>query len=138
MWDLSSPTRDQTHASCVGSMNLNHWTHQGGPPLISKPCSSSKIILVCRNSVIKFCTKQKYHLYHSGLPWTREANNHTATKWWCEFSWASAFLLVISLPFFINLEITWTWSSPSRECSHFIHFNYHHLTMWLICFAYGY
>ena len=77
--------------------------------------------------MIKFCTKQKYHLYHSGLPWTREANNHTTTKWWCEFSWSSAFLLVIFLPFFINLEITWTLSSPPRKWSHFSHFNCHHL-----------
>ena len=26
MWDLSSPTMDQTRASCVGRHSLNHWT----------------------------------------------------------------------------------------------------------------
>ena len=26
MWDLSSPTRDQTHTSCIGRQSLNHWT----------------------------------------------------------------------------------------------------------------
>ena len=26
MWDLSSPTRDQTCAPCSGRQGLNHWT----------------------------------------------------------------------------------------------------------------
>ena len=26
MWDLSSPTRDQTHVPCIGMGILNHWT----------------------------------------------------------------------------------------------------------------
>ena len=26
MWDLSSPTRDQTCISCIGRQILNHWT----------------------------------------------------------------------------------------------------------------
>ena len=26
MWDLSSPTRDQTHIPCIGRRILNHWT----------------------------------------------------------------------------------------------------------------
>ena len=26
MWDLNSPTRDQTHAPVLGAWNLNHWT----------------------------------------------------------------------------------------------------------------
>ena len=26
MWDLSSPTRDQTHDPCIGRQSLNHWT----------------------------------------------------------------------------------------------------------------
>ena len=25
MWDLSSPTRDWTHTSCIGRQTLNHW-----------------------------------------------------------------------------------------------------------------
>ena len=25
-WDLSSPTRDQTHVPCIGRQILNHWT----------------------------------------------------------------------------------------------------------------
>ena len=26
MWDLNSPLRDQTHTSCIGRWNFNHWT----------------------------------------------------------------------------------------------------------------
>ena len=26
IWDLSSPTRDQTHTPCTGRWSLNHWT----------------------------------------------------------------------------------------------------------------
>ena len=26
MWDLSCPTRDQTHTLCIGGQSLNHWT----------------------------------------------------------------------------------------------------------------
>ena len=26
MWDLSSPTRDQTRTPCIGRCSLNHWT----------------------------------------------------------------------------------------------------------------
>ena len=26
MWDLSPPTRDQTHTPCLGRRSLNHWT----------------------------------------------------------------------------------------------------------------
>ena len=26
MWDLSSPTRDQTYTSCIGRRSLKHWT----------------------------------------------------------------------------------------------------------------
>ena len=26
MWDLSSPTRDQTYTSCIGRQRLKHWT----------------------------------------------------------------------------------------------------------------
>ena len=37
MWDLSSPTRDQTHAPCIGSVSLNHWTTREVP---SEVCST--------------------------------------------------------------------------------------------------
>ena len=26
MWDLSSPTRDQTHGPYIGSLEVNHWS----------------------------------------------------------------------------------------------------------------
>ena len=26
MWDISSPTRDQTRTPCIGRRSLNHWT----------------------------------------------------------------------------------------------------------------
>ena len=35
MWNLNSPTRDQTHTPCVGRRNLNHWTAQDVPGRIS-------------------------------------------------------------------------------------------------------
>ena len=31
MFDLSSPTRDQTCAPCIGSWSLNHWTTKKAP-----------------------------------------------------------------------------------------------------------
>ena len=35
VWDLSSPTRDQTHAPCTGRGILNHWTIGQFSPLWS-------------------------------------------------------------------------------------------------------
>ena len=32
MWDLSSLTRNQTHAPCVGRWSLNQWTTREAPP----------------------------------------------------------------------------------------------------------
>ena len=34
IWDLSSPTRDQTQVPCIGRWVLNPWTHQGSPPIL--------------------------------------------------------------------------------------------------------
>ena len=31
MWDLSSPTRDQTHVPCTGRQILNHWPRREVP-----------------------------------------------------------------------------------------------------------
>ena len=31
MWDLTSPTRDQTHIPCTGQLTLNHWTTRKVP-----------------------------------------------------------------------------------------------------------
>ena len=31
MWDLSSPTRDQTHTRCIRRESLNHWTTREVP-----------------------------------------------------------------------------------------------------------
>ena len=31
MWDLSSPTKDQTHIPCIGRQSLNHWTSREVP-----------------------------------------------------------------------------------------------------------
>ena len=35
MWNLNSPTRDQTRTPCVERRNLNHWTAQDVPGRIS-------------------------------------------------------------------------------------------------------
>ena len=32
MWDLSSPTRDQTCTPCTGKGSLDHWTARRAPP----------------------------------------------------------------------------------------------------------
>ena len=31
MWDVSSPTRDQTHTPCIGRRSLNHWAAREVP-----------------------------------------------------------------------------------------------------------
>ena len=31
MWDISSPTRDQTHVPCIGRWMLNYWTTREVP-----------------------------------------------------------------------------------------------------------
>ena len=33
MWDVSSPTRDQTHSLCTGRQSLNHWATEEAPIL---------------------------------------------------------------------------------------------------------
>ena len=35
MWDLSSPTRDQTCIPCIGRQRLNHWTARKVPSYFS-------------------------------------------------------------------------------------------------------
>ena len=35
MWDLSSPTRDQTHIPCIGGQIINHWTTREAPASLS-------------------------------------------------------------------------------------------------------
>ena len=34
IWDLSSPTRGQTHIPCIGRQILNHWTTREVPPMV--------------------------------------------------------------------------------------------------------
>ena len=34
MWDLSSPTRDQTRTPCIGRRSLKHWTAREVPNAI--------------------------------------------------------------------------------------------------------
>lgn len=31
MWDLSSPTKNQTHIPCIGRQNLHHWATRQVP-----------------------------------------------------------------------------------------------------------
>ena len=39
MWDLSSPTRNQTQVPCIGRWILNHWTTREVPlPVFEIPC----------------------------------------------------------------------------------------------------
>ena len=34
MWDLSSPTRHQTHTPCIGRRSINHWTAKEVPMIM--------------------------------------------------------------------------------------------------------
>ena len=34
MLDLSSPTKDQTHTTCIGRWSLNHWTTKEVPRVL--------------------------------------------------------------------------------------------------------
>ena len=50
LWDLSSPTTDQTHDPAVGTRSLNHWTPQGSPGV--------SIFRWHRNQMLKFKGKK--------------------------------------------------------------------------------
>ena len=60
MQDLSSSTRDRTHAPCTGSSPLNHWTARevNGLPekslitFVFTTCSDNLTILVCKSSFL--------------------------------------------------------------------------------------
>ena len=44
MWDLSSPTRDQTHNPCIGRQSLNHWNARKVPgDLLFNFCSRTGV-----------------------------------------------------------------------------------------------
>ena len=45
MWDLYSPTRDQTCIPCIGWRSLNHWTTRKAPILLSY-CEYFKLIIL--------------------------------------------------------------------------------------------
>ena len=52
MWDLSSPTRNQTRAPCIVRQSLNHWTTRE-VPIVFIMC----VCVACWNSVPKYpCT----------------------------------------------------------------------------------
>ena len=42
MWDLSSPTKDWTHAPCIGSWSLDHWTDWGFLGVLKAPLGSGE------------------------------------------------------------------------------------------------
>ena len=48
MWDLISPTRNQTHIPCIGRQNLNHWTTRE----VSEPWTMHEWPCVCLSPVI--------------------------------------------------------------------------------------
>ena len=43
MWDLNSPTRDQTHTPCIGRQSLNHWTTREVPFFYFRQHSSKNL-----------------------------------------------------------------------------------------------
>ena len=48
MWDLSSPTTDQTCTLCIGRQSLNHWTTREVPKFINfKPKLKLMLLLIC-------------------------------------------------------------------------------------------
>ena len=49
MWDLSSPTRDQTCTLCLGRPSFNRWTTREVPSTLSLNVTT-KIYMICNNS----------------------------------------------------------------------------------------
>ena len=49
MWDLSSLTRDQTHASCLKGQILNNWNTSGNPHIIYVLYRASQVALLVKN-----------------------------------------------------------------------------------------
>ena len=52
MWDLCSPSRDQTHTPCAGRWSLNHWTTREVPPQSIQKLSKKKLHLLAITSLI--------------------------------------------------------------------------------------
>ena len=49
MWDLSSLTRNQTHAPCLKGQILNNWNTSGSPYIIYVLYRASQVALVVKN-----------------------------------------------------------------------------------------
>ena len=49
MWDLSSPSRDQTHVPCIGRWSLTHWTTRKGPMYFLN--NWRKYLKICQKSL---------------------------------------------------------------------------------------
>ena len=67
MWDLSSLTRDRTHAPCSGSLKFNHWVARQVPQL----CLSNwrKGLSMMGKSVRKFSSWLKHQKYKGRRAW---------------------------------------------------------------------
>ena len=74
LWDLSSPTRDQTRVACIARQMLNHWITRKVPPVsfpdtILEPPSWFLVLDVCH--FIDFLLKKqdlvkKQKILHKG------------------------------------------------------------------------
>ena len=63
MWDLSSPTRDRTHAPSIGSSEFNHWTTRESPSFsVIIPKSVSLTFTFLLSSRPKYSNIQRTHL----------------------------------------------------------------------------
>jgi len=57
MWDLSSPSRDKIHASCDGSVSINHWTTREAPENYFSMCF---VLITVKLSIINAVTGQAH------------------------------------------------------------------------------
>ena len=61
IWERSPPTRDQSHAPCIGRQSLNHWTSREVPL-----SSLSLCLLFFSHSILSLCDPRDCSM--SGLP----------------------------------------------------------------------
>ena len=64
IWERSPPTRDQSHAPCIGRQSLNHWTSREVPL-----SSLSLCLLFFSHSILSLCDPRDYsmpglHVHH--------------------------------------------------------------------------
>ena len=79
MWDLSSPTRDQTHAPCSGTMESKPLDSQGSPnPLILLTICVPGIVLSAEHKAVN--ETESFQTFTKPKFWSRELDNEQINK----------------------------------------------------------